>query len=106
MKEVKAIFRTFKLDEVITALYEIEGLPGFTVSEVKSFARKTRDRILFKPMLRTKLEVTIHDHMLEEVLTVIKESAFTGNPGDGKIFVYEVDDVLKIRTNERGKQAI
>ena len=113
MKEIKAIIRPSKLLEVTEELHAIDGLPGVTVSEIKGFgkgkARNATDKILYEMvefMPRIKLEVVVEDEMVDEVVNVIQKHAHTGNTGDGKIFVSTVDDIVKIRTNERGKEAI
>lgn len=113
MKEIKAIIRPLKLLEVTEELQKIEGLPCVTVSEIKGFgksrAKHAKDKIIcemvdFIP--RIKLEVVVADEMADEVINVIQKYSHTGNTGDGKIFVYDVQDVIKIRTNERGGKAI
>lgn len=113
MKEIKAIIRPFKLDDVITALHKIEGLPGLTISDTRGFgkskAKNSEDAFqegLHNFVERIKLELVVHDGMVEEVVDTIQKIAHTGNPGDGKIFVCEVRDTIKIRTNERGEKAI
>lgn len=113
MKEIKAIIRDFKLDAVITELNKIEGLPGLTISEIKGFgkskAKNAKDSIsegLHEFVKRIKIELVVHNSMVDEVINVIQRKAYTGNPGDGKIFVTEVVNVVKIRTNERGEEAI
>jgi nitrogen regulatory protein P-II 1 len=113
MKEIKAIIRPFKLLEVTEELQKIEGLPGVTISEIKGFgrsrARNAKDKIVFEMVEfipRIKLEVVVIDEMADEVVNVIQKYSHTGNTGDGKIFVVNVEDVVKIRTNERGKEAI
>lgn len=113
MKEIKAIIRDFKLDNVITELHKIEGLPGITISEIKGFgkakAEGASDAIregLHLFVKRIKIELVVHNNMVEEVIDTIQRTAHTGNPGDGKIFVAAVDDVIKIRANERGDEAI
>lgn len=113
MKEIKAIIRPFKLLEVIDELTKIEGLPGVTVSEIKGFgksrAKNASDKIIYDMIEfipRIKLEVVVADEMANEVIDVIQKYAHTGNTGDGKIFVSDVQDVVKIRTNERGVEAI
>ncbi len=113
MKEIKAIIRPFKLDEVITALHKIEGLPGVTISEIKGFgkskAQNSHDAIregLHLFVERLKLEMVLHDNLVEEVVDTIQTVAHTGNSGDGKIFVMDVKNTIKIRTNERGDSAI
>lgn len=113
MKEIKAIIRPSKLLEVTEALNEIEGLPGVTVSEIKGFgrgrARTAKDKIVYEMVEfvhRLKLEVVVADEMVDEVVNVLQKYSHTGNPGDGKIFVSTIDDVIKIRTNERGRDAL
>ncbi len=113
MKEIKAIIRPAKFRDVAEELHAIDGLPGVTVSEIKGFgkgkARNAKDKILYEMVEfipRVKLEVVVDDGMVDEVVNVIQKYAHTGNTGDGKIFVSTIDDVVKIRTNERGKDAI
>lgn len=113
MKEIKAIIRPSKLLEVTEELHAIEGLPGVTVSEIKGFgkgkAKNAKDSVVYemvKFIPRIQLEVVVNDEMVAEVVNVIQKYAHTGNTGDGKIFVSTVDDIVKIRTNERGKDAL
>ena len=113
MKEIKAIIRPGKLRDVAEELHAINGMPGVTVSEIKGFgkgkARNAKDKILYEMVEfipRVKLEVVVDDEMVEEVVNVIQKYAHTGNTGDGKIFVSTIDDVVKIRTNERGPCAV
>lgn len=113
MKEIKAIIRDFKLDNVITELHKIEGLPGITISEIKGYgkakAEGANDAIregLHLFVKRIKIEMVIHNNMVEKVIETILSTAHTGNPGDGKIFITSIDDTIKIRTNERGEGAI
>lgn len=113
MKEIKAIIRPSKLLEVTEELHEIDGLPGVTISEIKGFgksrAKNAADKVVYEMVEfipRIQLEVVVDDEMVAEVVNVIQKFAHTGNTGDGKIFVSTVDDVVKIRTNERGNNAI
>ena len=113
MKEIKAIIRPEKLLEVTEELHAIEGLPGVTVSEIKGFgkgtAKNAADAVVYemvKFIPRIQLEVVVNDEMVTEVVNVIQKYAHTGNSGDGKIFISPVDETVKIRTNERGKDAI
>jgi len=113
MKEIKAIIRPFKLLEVTEELHKIKGLPGVTVSEIKGFgksrAKNAKDKIVYEMVEfvpRIKLEVVVHDEMADEVVNVIQRVAHTGNTGDGKIFVINVEETVKIRTNDRGSDAI
>jgi nitrogen regulatory protein P-II 1 len=113
MKEIKAIIRPFKLLEVTEELQRIKGLPGVTVSEIKGFgksrAKNAQDKIEYEMVEfvpRIKLEVVVQDEMADDVVNVMQKFAHTGNTGDGKIFVINVEETVKIRTNERGRDAI
>jgi nitrogen regulatory protein P-II 1 len=113
MKEIKAVIRPAMLDDVLIALRHIDGLPGITTSEVKGFG-KIRKTILKRESPeeilehenRIKLEIVVPDELAEEAIKAIEENARTGGKGDGKIFLLEVLDVVKIRTGERGRSAI
>jgi nitrogen regulatory protein P-II 1 len=109
MKEIKAIIRPFKLTDVLTELHGIEGMPGITVSEIKRFGQggaKEIDTGLIDFVAEIKVEIVVPDDMVEKTVLVIQKTAHTGNIGDGKIFILPVDDVIKIRTNERGPQSL
>lgn len=113
MKEIKAIIQPFILTRVVTALHKIEGLPGITISEIKglgkSRGKKENDNIeegVYEFVPKNKIEIVVQDDIAETVVNTIQENAHTGNPGDGKIFVVDVEDMVKIRTNERGESAI
>ena len=113
MKEIKAIIRPSKLLEVTEELHEIEGLPGVTVSEIKGFgkskAKSAKNKVVYEMVEfipRIQLEVVVNDEMVAEVVNVIQKFSHTGNTGDGKIFVVNVEEIVKIRTNERGRDAI
>jgi nitrogen regulatory protein PII len=113
MKEIKAIIRPFKLDEVITELHRIDDLPGICISEIKGFGKfksdSSSDSIregLHDCVKKMKLEIVVHDEMVMDIVEIIQKVAHTGIPGDGKIFVLDVDDVVKVRTNEHGENAI
>ncbi len=112
MKKIEAIIKPFKLDEVKSALTKI-GVQGMTVTEVKGFGRQrghtevyrgAEYRIDFLP--KAKIEVIVSDEMVSQVIETIERSAKTGKIGDGKIFVSPVEEVIRIRTAERGKDAI
>ncbi|WP_333783962.1 nitrogen regulator P-II GlnB [Thermocrinis sp.] len=112
MKKVEAIIKPFKLDEVKDALVEI-GIGGMTVTEVRGFGqqkghteiyRGTEYVIDFLP--KVKIEVVVKDEDVEKVVETIMKTAQTGRVGDGKIFVIPIEDVIRIRTGERGEQAI
>ncbi len=113
MKEIKAIIRPFKLDDVVSALHKIENLPGLTISEIKGFGRtRAKDAEdsfrdgLHNYVKKVKIELVVKDELVEKAVEKITEVAYTGNPGDGKIFITEVADVVRIRTKERGEEAI
>jgi len=112
MKKVEAIIKPFKLDEVKEALTNI-GIHGMTVTEVKGFGRQkghievyrgTEYEVNFIPKI--KLEVVIPDSLQEKVITTILEKAKTGSIGDGKIFLHSLEDVIRIRTGDKGEAAI
>ncbi len=112
MKKIEAVIKPFKLDEVKNALTKI-GVQGMTVSEVKGFGRQkghtevyrgAEYKIDFLP--KVKIEVIIPDDIVTQVIETIERSAKTGKIGDGKIFISPVDEVIRIRTGERGKDAI
>ncbi len=107
MKEIKAIIKPAMLGSVLSALRLIKGLPGITISEVKGFGKtkKSPNEILEQDH-KTKLEMIVPDELAEMAIKVIQENARTGGKGDGKIFLSEILDVVKIRTGERGRNAI
>lgn len=113
MKEIKAIIQPFMLSKVIDALKKRDDLPGVTVSEIKGFgkarAENAKEKIIEDSIgyvKKIKLEIVVPDHLADEVVNIIYTNAHTGSPGDGKIFVYKVDEVMKIRTGETGEVAI
>ena len=97
MKEIKAIIQPFRLEEVLAALHEIEGLPGVTISEARA-ASVTRGH--YEQVVKTKLEIMAPDELVESVVAAIQTSAHTGNPGDGGIFVIPIETAVRIRTGE------
>ena len=112
MKFVTAIIKPFKLDEVREALSAI-GVQGITVTEVKGFGRQKGHTELYRGaeyvvdfLPKVKLEVAINDDMLDQVIEVIEKSAATGKIGDGKIFVFELEQAYRIRTGETGPDAL
>lgn len=112
MKLVTAIIKPFKLDEVREALSAI-GVQGITVTEVKGFGRQKGHTELYRGaeyvvdfLPKVKIEVAVKSDMLESVLEVIEKSAKTGKIGDGKVFVYELEQVIRIRTGESGADAL
>ncbi|MEK6680398.1 MAG: P-II family nitrogen regulator [Nitrospirota bacterium] len=112
MKKIEAIIKPFKLDDVKDALNEI-GIQGMTVTEVKGFGRQKGHTEFYRGaeyvvefLPKTKIEVVVSDEQAEKVVETIINTARTGNIGDGKIFVYDIKDVIRIRTGERGKEGI
>ena len=112
MKFVTAIIKPFKLDEVREALSAI-GVQGITVTEVKGFGRQKGHTELYRGaeyvvdfLPKVKLEVAINNDMLDQVIEVIETSAATGKIGDGKIFVFELEQAYRIRTGETGPDAV
>lgn len=113
MKEIKAIIKPFKLDNVLTELHKIEGLPGITISDIRGFgkskgklAEETISEGLHELIPKIKIELVVSDEMSDNVVNIIQKAAHTGNLGDGKIFVINVINVVKIRTDERGITAV
>lgn len=109
MKEIKAIIKPNMLQQVIHALRQIEGLPGCIVSQIQTYGRspaRGKPDVGIEPVQRAKLEIVVHEPMVPTVLDAIQKNAHTGNKGDGKIFVIECTDVMRIRTGERGEQAL
>ena len=112
MKKIEAIIRPEKLDDVRKAL-ETAGYPGISITEIeghgkqKGVTQQWRGEVFKVDLLsKTKVEIVVSDKDLEKILSAIQKTAFTGNVGDGKIFVSEVLDVLRIRTNERGEKGL
>jgi len=112
MKKVEAIIKPFKLDDVKAGLNAI-GIMGMTVTEVKGFGRQkghvevyrgTEYEVNFLPKI--KIEVVVPDSIIDKVVSTIIEKARTGNIGDGKIFISSLEDVIRIRTLEKGESAI
>lgn len=112
MKKVEAIIRPFKLDEVKEALLE-EGVRGMTISEVRGYGRQkghketyrgSEYQIEFVPKI--KIEVVVDDNLTEKVVDAILKHAKTGQVGDGKIFIYNIEDIIRIRTDESGPEAL
>ncbi len=112
MKLVEAIIKPFKLDEVKDALNEI-GIEGITVSEVKGFGRQKGHTELYRGaeyvvdfIPKVKIEIAIADELVAKVIETIENTAKTGRIGDGKIFVMPMDEAVRIRTGEKGNEAI
>ena len=106
MFEVKAIVRIDRQTEVIAALHEIPGLPGLTLSLVEGIGRRHTKQEDFGRVAMAKLEIVLTDEHLPQVLEAIKRSAHTGRPGDGKVFVRRVDQVIRLQTGETGVEAL
>ncbi|HEX4385231.1 MAG TPA: P-II family nitrogen regulator [Myxococcales bacterium] len=112
MKKIEAIIKPFKLDEVKEALADV-GVLGLTVTEVKGFGRQKGHTELYRGaeyvvdfLPKVKIEIVLSDEMVPKALEAIERSAKTGRIGDGKIFVSTVDEVVRIRTGERGEPAL
>ncbi|GHU05147.1 nitrogen regulatory protein P-II [Alphaproteobacteria bacterium] len=112
MKKIEAIIKPFKLDEVKDALNEI-GLQGITVTEAKGFGRQKGHTELYRGaeyvvdfLPKVKIELVIEDALAERAIDAIARAAHTGRIGDGKIFVTSVEEAIRIRTGERGNDAI
>jgi nitrogen regulatory protein P-II 1 len=112
MKRIEAIIKPFKLDEVKDALAEV-GVQGMTVTEVKGFGRTGGKKEVYRGSAyvvdfvpKVKVEVVVTDEQVTAVLDAIERSARTGRIGDGKIFVIPIEEVVRIRTGERGRDAI
>jgi nitrogen regulatory protein P-II 1 len=112
MKKIEAIIKPFKLDEVKDALSEV-GVQGMTVTEVKGFGRTGGKKEVYRGSAyvvdfvpKVKVEIVVPDELVHDVLDAIEKSAKTGRIGDGKIFVSPIEEAVRIRTGERGKDAI
>ena len=112
MKKIEAIIKPFKLDEVKEALQGI-GIQGMTVTEVKGFGRQKGHTELYRGaeyvvdfLPKIKIEVVVSDQLADKAVQAIVEAANTGRIGDGKIFVYEIQEAIRIRTGERGSDAV
>ncbi len=112
MKKIEAIIKPFKLDEVKEALHEL-GLQGITVLEAKGFGRQKGHTELYRGaeyvvdfLPKVKIELVVDDGMVERAIEAITQAAKTGRIGDGKIFVTSVEDAIRVRTGERGAEAI
>ncbi|MEO5336483.1 MAG: P-II family nitrogen regulator [Magnetospirillum sp. WYHS-4] len=112
MKKIEAIIKPFKLDEVKEALHEI-GLQGMTVIEAKGFGRQKGHTELYRGaeyvvdfLPKVKIELVVADTQVEQAIEAIMRAAKTGRIGDGKIFISSVEDIIRVRTGERGNDAI
>jgi len=112
MKKIEAIIKPFKLDEVKEALAK-ENIQGMTVSEVKGFGRQKGHTELYRGaeyvvdfLPKIKIELVVPDELADKAVSAITEAANTGRIGDGKIFVFQVEEAIRIRTGERGASAV
>lgn len=112
MKKIEAIIKPFKLDDVRTALTEI-GITGITATEVKGFGRQKGHTELYRGaeyvvdfIPKVKLEIILEDKDVDQCVDVITQAARTGKIGDGKIFVSSIENIIRIRTGEKGEEAI
>lgn len=112
MKLITAIIKPFKLDDVRKALGE-QGVEGLTISEVKGFGRQKGHTELYRGaeyqvdfLPKIKIEIGVNDEFVDRSIEAIKTAAYTGNIGDGKIFVMNIENVIRIRTGETGNEAI
>lgn len=112
MKKIEAIVRPFRIDDVREALAEI-GVKGMTLTEVKGYGRQKGHTELYRGseyqidfLPKIKLEVVVPDRMEDQVIEAILKTARTGQVGDGKIFVYNVEDAVRVRTGEAGESAL
>jgi len=112
MKKIEAIIKPFKLDEVKEALHEV-GLQGITVIEAKGFGRQKGHTELYRGaeyvvdfLPKVKIELVVEDQMVERAVEAIQQTAQTGRIGDGKIFILPVEEAIRVRTGERGDDAI
>ncbi|MEM8590831.1 MAG: P-II family nitrogen regulator [Pseudomonadota bacterium] len=112
MKKLEAIIKPFKLDEVKEALHDV-GIKGITVTEAKGFGRQKGHTELYRGaeyvvdfLPKVKVEVVLDDAIVEQAIEAVQQAAHTGRIGDGKIFVSSIDEVVRIRTGEKGTDAI
>lgn len=112
MKKIEAIIKPFKLEEVKGALTEI-GVAGMTVSEVKGYGRQKGHKEMYRGAEynvdfnpKVKIELVVNADTVEKIITTIREAALSDKIGDGKIFILPVEEVLRVRTGERGTEAI
>ena len=112
MKKIEAIIKPFKLDDVKEALNEI-GIQGMTISEVKGYGRQKGHKQIYRGaeyivdfIPKIKIEIVVEASMTEKIIKAIQDASNTGKIGDGKIFVIPVEEAIRVRTSERGKDAI
>lgn len=112
MKKIEAVIKPFKLDDVKEALHDV-GVQGMTVTEVRGFGRQKGHTELYRGaeyvvdfLPKVKIEIVVENAQVDDVIDAIENAARTGRIGDGKIFVLPVENVVRVRTGERGKEAI
>ena len=112
MKKIEVIIKPFKLDDVKEALTDI-GIQGMTVSEVKGYGRQKGHKEVYRGaeyavdfVPKLKIEIIVDEQMAEQVIETVQKSAHTGKIGDGKIFVFPMEETIRIRTGERGRNAL
>ncbi len=112
MRKVEAIIKPFKLDEVKEALNEI-GIHGMSVTEIKGYGRQKGHKEIYRGaeyvvdfIPKVKIEIIVETEMVEKVVSTIQKAAYTGKIGDGKIFVIPIEQAIRIRTGERGKETL
>ncbi|MBI9075094.1 MAG: P-II family nitrogen regulator [Desulfatibacillum sp.] len=112
MKKIEAIIKPFKVDDIKEALNEI-GIKGMTLTEVKGYGRQKGHKEIYRGaeyvvdfIPKVRIEVVVEDQQADQVVNTIREAANTGKIGDGKIFVIPVEDVVRVRTGERGPEAV
>lgn len=112
MKKIEAIIKPFKLDDVVEALQEI-GIEGLSVTEIKGFGRQKGRTEIYKGaeyvvdfLPKVKIEIVVHDSIVDSAIQTIQKAAHTGKIGDGKIFVLDVEKALRIRTGEKDEESI
>jgi nitrogen regulatory protein P-II 1 len=112
MRKIEAVIKPFKLDEVKDALDQV-GVKGLTISEVKGFGRQRGHKEIYRGaeyqmdfIPKVKLEVVVDEPLAQQVVATIQEKAYTGKIGDGKVFVLPLEEAIRIRTGESGKDAI
>jgi nitrogen regulatory protein P-II 1 len=112
MKKIEAVIKPFKLDDVKDALNDV-GIQGMTVSEVKGYGRQKGHTEIYRGaeyavdfIPKLKIEIVVEDARCEEIVEIVRNSASTGKIGDGKIFIVPIEDVVRVRTGERGIDAL
>lgn len=112
MKKIEAIIKPFKLDAVKEAL-SAQGIQGMTITEVKGFGRQKGHKEIYRGaeyvvdfIPKVRIDIVVDDAMVNTIINTIVDSACTGNIGDGKIFVFPVEEAVRIRTGERGRDAV